>query len=367
MNSKERLMTALRHKEPDRVPISTYELVGWNPNSWENNQESYKLLMDYIREKTDCIYMTNVLQTNRYAREHTNIEKQYEGKTTNTRVTIATPKGDITSLSRADDGLNTVWKIEPFIKDDYDIEKCLSIPYDLMPVDTSHLQEIDKALGDKGIISVDIGDPLCTVAELFDFGEFTVRAYTDTTTFLKLLDKVAEERMFFLNDILKKGAGPLFRIVGAEYATPPYMSPDYFHKFVCNYNKKMVNLIHEYGQYARIHCHGRIKKVLPHIIEMEADALDPVEATPSGDIELDEVKKLYGDKLCLMGNLQLKDLEYASEKEMREITIKCMMDAKHEGGFIIMPTTCPINSPISPVTERNYRIFIDTALEYGEY
>lgn len=115
MNSKERLMTALRHKVPDRVPISTYELVGWNPSSWENNQESYKPLMEYIREKTDCIYMTNVPQNNQYVKNHTNIKKQYEGRTTYTRVTIATPKGDITSLSRADEGLNTVWKIEPFI------------------------------------------------------------------------------------------------------------------------------------------------------------------------------------------------------------------------------------------------------------
>ncbi len=367
MNSRERLIKALKGGIPDRVPISTYELVGWNSDSFENQQESYRPLMDYIREKTDCIYMTGVSMVNRYVQEHTRVEKWREGKSTYIRVTLTTPKGELTKLDRIDCGINTVWHVEHFVKDDYDIEKYLSIPDDLVPVDTSHLKSIEEALGDKGIISVDIADPLCTAAELFHFGDFTVKAYTDTNTFIKLLDKIAEERMFFLNDMLKKGAGPLFRIVGLEYATPPYLSTEYFHKFVCNYDKKMIQLIHDYGKLARIHCHGRIKDALPHIVEMEADALDPVEAPPSGDIELKEVKRLYGSHFCIMGNIQLRDLETASEEEMRNITIKCMEAAKEGGGFIIMPTASPINVPLSPVTEKNYRVFIDTALEYGVY
>lgn len=367
MNSRERLMSAIKHNTSDRVPISTYELVGWNTDSWENQQESYKPLMDYIREKTDCMYMTHVSMINQYVKEHTRIEKWMEGKSSLIRTTLTTPKGELTKLDRIDEGINTTWHLEHLIKDDYDIEKYLSMPSDLASVDTSHLKKIDASLGDKGIIMVSISDPLCIASELFSFEDYTVKAFTDTKMFLKLMDKIYGEMLYYLEDMLKKGAGPLFRICGPEYATAPYLPEEYFHKFVCDYDKKLIRLIHDYGQYARLHCHGRIKDVLPHMIEMEADATDPVEAPSSGDIELKDAKRLYGDKICLMGNIQLKDLEYASAEDMRRIVIKCMEDAKEGGGYVIMPTASPINANLSPVTERNYKVFIDTALEYGYY
>lgn len=367
MTSRERLMAVLRKHIPDRVPISTHELVGWNASTWENQEASYKGLMEYVREKTDCIYMTGVATVNNYLRDHTQVKQWQEGSSTYTRTTIHTPKGDLTCLDRVDKGIYTAWHLEHFVKDSADIEKYLSIPDDLEPVDIINLRQEEEMLEDKGILFVGIADPLCIAAELFEFGDFTVTAFTEKNMFMKLLDKIFAQQMFFLEDMLKKGAGPLFRIVGPEYATSPYLGPREFHEFVCKYDREMISLIHEYGQYARVHCHGRIRDILPHIVEMEADALDPIEAPPSGDIELGEVKRLYGDKLCLCGNIQLKDLEYASVDQMRRIVQKCMDDAKEGGGYVILPTAAPINTPLSPITERNYKVFIDTALELGVY
>ena len=42
-------------------------------------------------------------------------------------------------------------------------------------------------------------------------------------------------------------------------------------------------------------------------------------------------------------------------------------DAKKGGRYVIMPTAAPINVPLSPITERNYGIFIEAALKYGNY
>ena len=59
MTSRERLLNTLDRKPTDRVPISTYELVGWNSMAFENNEPSYKPLMDEIRERTDCVAWWN--------------------------------------------------------------------------------------------------------------------------------------------------------------------------------------------------------------------------------------------------------------------------------------------------------------------
>ena len=57
MTSRERLTAVLSGGLPDRVPVSTYELCGYNSRSFENQEESYHQLMDFIRANTDSITM----------------------------------------------------------------------------------------------------------------------------------------------------------------------------------------------------------------------------------------------------------------------------------------------------------------------
>jgi hypothetical protein len=355
----------------DRVPISTYELVGWNPDAWENQQPAYRALMQFIRDHTDCMYMLGFPMDNRAAR--TTVTEWDEGPRHYSRQVLHTPTGDLTATSRWDDGLNTVWRFERFLKTDEDVARYLSQPIEPVPPDLSAFALAEARLeGGKGIPLISVADPICIVAELFEFGEFTVRAFRQPEQIIALLEHMAPSVYAHLDYLLEHGIGPLFRVVGAEYVTPPYLPPRLFERFVVRYTAPMIDRIHAAGAYARLHCHGRIRQVLPMIADMGVDALDPMEAPPSrrspsggGDIPLAEVKRLYGDRMCLMGNLQLRDLETASAEEMAAIVRETMAAGKPGGGFVIMPTAAPINADLSPVTERNYRIFIETAMECG--
>ncbi len=44
-----------------------------------------------------------------------------------------------------------------------------------------------------------------------------------------------------------------------------------------------------------------------------------------------------------------------------------MDQAKDGGGFVLIPTAGPINVPLSPKTEANYKALIDAGLEFGRY
>ncbi len=103
------------------------------------------------------------------------------------------------------------------------------------------------------------------------------------------------------------------------------------------------------------------------ILETGADGIDPCEAPPDGDITLSEVKKRVGDRMCIFGNLQLRLLEAGTVNEVEEVVKVCMAAVKEKGGYVIMPTSAPINSPLAKKTEENYLHFIDTALRYGKY
>ena len=389
MTSRERLLTVLNHKIPDRVPVSFYDMTGWycdpfeskrSPaekslrnvfstflTGWWNQEPSYMPLMEYIRQKADCLFMTEIPTSNAYLQKNTHVTQWKEGISTFTKIITTTPKGDLTQIYRMDANVYTAWQIEHKIKDEKDIEKFLSIPFEPLPVDVSHIKTQDQFIGDNGILMIDIADPICTVMDLFNFEDFSILAVAEQDTILRMLNKVFEEKKHFLKEMLQKGAGPLFRVFGPECCTPPFFPHEYFRKYVVDFDKPLIDLIHQHGQLVRLHSHGKIKTVLRDILEMEVDALDPVEAPPSGDITLAEVKAACGGKVCLFGNIQLHDLEQLSATQMRKVVEQCVREGKPDGNFVALPTATPINVPLSPRTEENLRIFLDTVLELGQY
>jgi hypothetical protein len=367
LSSRERLLRCLRHEPTDRVPISTYELVGWNRNAWENREPSYRRLMDAIREKTDCIYMLQP-EWKSVAVPGMETETWREGKSTFTRTTYHTPKGNLSCLERVDDDLHTRWTLEHLLKDIEDIHRYEAIRYEPPELDMRNFIGEREALGEKGIMMISVDDPICVVAELFEMGQFLVHAISNEGRIKRFLDMIHERQMDCLGKILQYDVRDVvFRVCGPEYATPPYLSPEYFRKYVTGYLEEICRAIKEAGGFARAHCHGRIGNVVDQMAAAGAEGLDPIEPPPDGDIEMGEVKRLYGERLCLFGNLELKELAFASRRRIDALVRKAMEEAKDGGGFVLMPTAAPINVPLSRRTEENYLQYIESGLKYGAY
>jgi uroporphyrinogen-III decarboxylase len=233
--------------------------------------------------------------------------------------------------------------------------------------DASDYDRIAAEVGDHGVIMASLSDPLVIAGGLMSFGDYTVWAMTETDHFVRVLDILHERVMENLRRMLDVNVVDVYRICGPEYATPPYMPPALFERFVVPYVREMTDLLHERGAYVRLHSHGKIGRVLESILATGADGLDPCEGPPDGDITLAELKARVGDKLCLFGNLQLKLLETRTPDDVERAVIACMDAAKAGGGYVIMPTAAPINTPLSPQTEANYLRYIEAAHKYGRY
>ncbi|MCL4507452.1 MAG: hypothetical protein M1434_13690 [Chloroflexi bacterium] len=371
MNSRERLLTALACQVPDRVPISTYELVGYDSRSVENNDASYDVLMQAIREKTDCLAMWNPASNERFLGSAFPVEleatSRREGDRLITHTVMHTAMGDLSqTLTRIDD-LNTIWQTEHWCKSSADVDIALALPYVPVEYDPADFHRISREVGEHGIIMASLGDPLLMAAELMEFGEFTIWAATETEHFARAIRQLHERCMENLRRMLAVNVVELYRICGPEYATPPYLPPALFERFVVPYVAEMVDLIHGAGARARLHCHGKIRHVLDMILATGADSIDPCEPPPDGDITLAEVKQRAAGRMCVFGDLELKLLEHGSAEEVTAFVKSCMDAAKAGGGYVIMPTAAPINSPLAKKTEQNYIRFIDAALEYGRY
>lgn len=368
MTSRERLLAVVRGEMPDRVPVSTYELNAHNKDQFETREPSYRRLIAAIAEFGDEMLMTGTGGLPNAAQQIETHTWTDAAGSRFTRQVWHTPKGDLTRLLRDDPNIHTTWQIEHWCKSGEDLDRVLSVPFEPQPVDRSFLFRQQKDLGEKGVLLISIVDPLCPAAELFSMADYTVFAFSEPEKFQYLLDVLFERIKIELQQTLATGIRDcVWRVVGAEYAAPPYMPPALFEKYVVPYDRYMNQAIRESGNYPRMHCHGKIAKVLDMIAATEPAGLDPCEPPNQGDIELDEIKRRIGDRVCLMGNVELRDLEGCTPQQVREIVKRCMDQAKTGGRYVLMPTAAPINIPLAPQTEANYLAYLEAGREYGRY
>ena len=371
LTSRQRLLRTLRGEKPDRVPISLYEFDGFY-DDWIYDYPEYVNILEYAKDKTDKMYFwsppgdKSVLFYGVMDEQDIETTEWNEGKSIYTKTEIKTPRGKLSSLSRQDEGVHTTWTIEHLCKDEKDAEKILSLPYLPWRPPVDSFFELDRELGDSGIVMGDIPDALCLTADIFGFTRFLTTYIDNPKLIFKLMDFFQERIYDFLEYLLTNGAVTLYRIVGPEYATPPYLSPKEFDKLVTAYDRELINLLHRYGGFARLHSHGKISKVMKSFLEMEIDATDPVEPPPDGDVELKEVREILGEKVTLIGNIEEKLFHMGGKEDMEKAVRKAIEEGASGGPFILCPTAMPLTTPLARKIQENIIHYIDCGVKYGE-
>ena len=383
MNRRQRLIATLNGEPVDRPAVCFYEIGGikMDPSDTDTfnvyNDPSRKPLIDLAEERTDLIRMRSPVRTQSHESWSTSNSDSVRGQFFKTEQTIqdgvlltkqtVSVNGRImTSLTKKLKDVDTIWTTEHLIKSPQDIEDYLQIPDEAFAetVNVDTLFEEERQLGNRGIVMVDTEDPLCAAATLMSMEDFTIIAMTEQSTFHRLLEKCARYIFSRTEKTAREFPGRLWRIYGPEFATEPYLPPHLFDEYVVKYTRPMIETIHKYGGYARVHCHGRIRNVLDSIVGMGADAIDPIEPPPNGDVELEYVRKKYGDQIVLFGNIEVCDIENMPCEEFSKVVDKTLEEAmKYKGrGFVLTPSSSPYGRNITAQTLGNYQILVNKVL-----
>ena len=379
MTRRERLIATLEGRSVDRPPVSFYEIGGFtvfpdDPDPYNiYNSPSWQPLLKLAEDHTDIIRMVSPVRAQSHLswagsktvlREQFVDEKTWETDESRfTRLTYKIGKKSLTSITRRDKEIDTVWITEPLLKNTEDVNLFLNLPDDIFEetISIDHLKEEETKLGDKGIVMVDTEDPVCAAASLFNLETFTIFALTEKTLCHKLMDKHAEYLYKRTEKVAKEFPGRLWRIYGPEYITEPFLPPSLFNEYVVKHTGPMVNMIKDQGGFVRIHSHGCIKNILDYVVKMGADGIDPVEPPPHGDAELGNLREKYGSQLVFFGNIEISDIENLPEKLFREVVKKSISEgiAGDGRGFVLMASASPYGRTITDLTLRNYQIMIE--------
>jgi hypothetical protein len=381
MTRRERLMATLRGEPMDRPPVSFYEIGGFkidltDPDPYNIfNAPDWKPLVQLAEDHTDIIRTMSPVRARSIDPTGSSVSGRWpeffqedtsdDGETRITRTVLTVAGRTMTQVTKRERQINTIWTVEHLLKDAADLEAYLTIPDEVFEerIDTGPLETEEAALGDRGILMVDTEDPLCAAAALFNMEDYTVLAFTEPALFHRLLEKMARRIHPRTAEVSRRLPGRLWRIYGPEYASEPYLPPRLFDEYVVRYVAPMIRDIHAHGGYARIHCHGRLKNILDLIAGMGADALDPIEPPPQGDIELREVRHRHGQQPALFGNLEIADVEMLPTPRFTEMVKRALAEgtAGEGRGFVLQPSASPYGRELSPVTLRNYETMVQMA------
>jgi len=143
------------------------------------------------------------------------------------------------------------------------------------------------------------------------------------------------------------------------YTNGLLVSPDVLDKYFFPWLKKIGDIAASAGKPLIYHSDGLLYDVMDKIIECGVNALHPIEPKA---MDISEVKLRYGNKLCLIGNIDVDLLARGTTEEVRKNVMNNLNSVGVNGGYCVGSG----NSIPEYVKVENYLSMIQTVKEFNE-
>jgi uroporphyrinogen decarboxylase len=214
-------------------------------------------------------------------------------------------------------------------------------------------------LGDHGLVGVTCGTSMVlgSVDDILEYADHPERFHEKRERMIEYYEKR-------FNKLMSLECKPDFIAAGGS-GTLIFQSPGIFRELALPVVQKVTSMCKAAGIPSHIHsCGPQSELVKMAAEETDLTIIDPLEISPMGDCNLKELKRLYGDKLVLKGNLHTTDVMLrGSAQDVRDAAKQAIDDAA-EGGRFILSTgdQCGRDTP-----DENIFAMIETAKTYGRY
>ena len=374
MTSRERLLAVFRRELPDRVPVAPDEafmmptrftgkpfwevFVNDNPPLWQA-----KIALQE-RFGHDLILYHELLGAGPLDPPRETVVVSKSPDRWSVQTTIRTAKGDLTQTKvvfRA----QSPWASKPLITDpENETEALLATLTDPWQKDDSLVGELKAALGDRGILAGGATVPLAWwLYAREDLSHSVLDFYDRRPLVERAMAAYAEWALEWVRAVCVRAQPDLF-MFGGSVASMSVVSPDLYRRYALPFLAKAVEIARSHGVFTGVHMCGRSRAALPLLAEAGIDLVEPLEAPTGGDVSLAEVKKQYGDRMVLKGNVNtFETLARGSADGVLAEARQCIIDAAEGGGFILSSgDQVPVDTP-----EENFRALILAPRMYGRY
>lgn len=141
------------------------------------------------------------------------------------------------------------------------------------------------------------------------------------------------------------------------FKTGPFFSPAIFREFFMPGMRRVADAIELPWIF---HSDGNLMPILDDLLALGIDALNPIEPMA---MDIFELKREYGDRLCLVGNIDVDNLSRGTPESVRE-EVRRKIHALAPGGGYVASSSNTIPEYVKP---ENFAAMIQAIRDFGAY
>jgi len=348
MTPKERILCAMRGGQPDRVPVQlgimTIAPRVANDPGWEvyyhGKHDLREMMMRMVDEFGFDGYLYSGVGGKPDSRDRRKWGKEVirqDAELIVVRTTCETPEGTLWSETSYPP-LDPPTPTRGWVKTVEDFRLYLKyFHFDSYDFDPEPLQRHKALLGDKGAVGATVAMPgLHTMIGLFD-GKLEGASYF-VMDHPDLMEEFVQQQERFL----------LAKLAASLDAKPDYIefgssgmltlsTESWVRQYTLPTLKKATAMCKQAGIPSELHCCGKARLIVEMCAnETDLSSINPLQPPPMGDCVLAEVKRTFGKRLCLKGNVGVTEpMLTGTPADVEKDVIRCLEAAKEGGGYIL--------------------------------
>ena len=358
LTSKERFLTALRCGQPDRVPMfdflfsrALYDHILGTRNS-DNTPENGVRVARTLG--TDCLCVNPKGLSACPKGSAGSDDELPPGYTRNEWGTV---------YRRLDDTWCSTGPVAWPLKDRSDWRN-YSLPDPDDPIRMEAVRDAVKLTRD-GCLAImgAVGGPLTVAYEgLFSPQDFFTLLHDDPELIDEVMSALTEYSLRIGLHLAEANVDCLCVPDDMGFVNGPLMSPRMFRRFVLPHFRRLVQGLRRTGLSILMHNDGDLRLLLDDLVDTGINGYHPIER--AADMDLAECKRRYAGRLCLVGNVDNKDLMVNGTPEEIEAQVKeCLRIAAPGGGYVLASDhSLHDDQPIANV----FALF-EAGKRYGDY
>ncbi len=376
-NTRQEILGLLRGQYIGKIPVSLYKIDPYDDKSFWAGHSSFHRLLEKMRRDCHNFFFFRPA-TGFFFSAPGSIEVKEERKQ-DTRIsevvtlTVETEKGTLTRSARTTKLSSEQWVLKPWITNSHDIEKFLSLPYTPYTPDMGNFFQKESQYGNKSIPAISLPDPAGVAGTLFAPGDLSKFLSENEKQVSEIFEVFTERLQNVYRAISLQVHNTIIRIRGAEYLTPPVLPVEYFHNYREIFNNliikpdtKLINILRSGNlNYICYHWHDMKEDLLPYVLKMGIDILEPAVNTVEFPLTVSRVRKVAGPDITIMGGPALEEIEFRSAYEIAQVCKDSIVQNGKSTKFILIPSGVPSSIPLASQTEKNLFVMIDTARQFS--